>query len=135
MSVIHRIVGRLWPRCGHGRGNHHPQDPDEIAADKAQLQEWTRANPHRSSLLTKLLAGEPVVVERSALPHVLLVAPRAKGEIVFRHFGTLDHWYRRWCWPVLLDGYLRGLVDEVAQRLGEPVDSITHRCRFGSSVR
>jgi len=47
--------------------NWELEDPYEIAADKAQLQEWTRANPHRSSLLTKLLAGEPVVVERSAL--------------------------------------------------------------------
>jgi hypothetical protein len=51
--------------------NWELEDPDEIAADKAQLQEWTRANPHRSSLLTKLLAGEPVVVERSALRHRL----------------------------------------------------------------
>jgi hypothetical protein len=33
------------------------------------------------------------------------------------------------------DGCLHGLVDEVAQCLGELVSSVTHCCRFGSSVR
>ena len=33
---------------------------------------------------------------------------------------------RGW-WSLPLDGCLFGLVDEVTQRLGEPVDSITHR--------
>jgi hypothetical protein len=43
------------------------EDPDEIAADRADLQEWTNAHPHRSALLDKLLAGEPVVIELSQL--------------------------------------------------------------------
>jgi hypothetical protein len=34
-----------------------------------------------------------------------------------------------------LDGCLYGLVDHVAQRLGEPIDCVTHRYRLGSSVR
>jgi hypothetical protein len=42
-------------------------DPDEIAADRAELVACTKANPQRSVLLDKLLAGEPVIVELSAL--------------------------------------------------------------------
>jgi hypothetical protein len=42
-------------------------DPEEIAADKAELQAEARAHPRRSTLLDRLLAGSPVVVELTAL--------------------------------------------------------------------
>lgn len=42
-------------------------DPDEIAADRADMQAWTRERPQKSELLDKLMFGEPVVVELSML--------------------------------------------------------------------
>jgi hypothetical protein len=49
--------------------------------------------------------------------------------------GPFNDWFRRWCWAVQLDGCLNGLIDEVAQRLRELVNRVTHRCGLGSSVR
>src|SRR6185312_4382064 len=51
--------------------------------------------------------------------HVLLVAPRAQSEIFLWHLGTFNQSRRRGCWALPLDGCLYGLVDDVAQCLGE----------------
>ncbi len=41
--------------------------PDAIAADRAAVEAEARAHPHRSTLLDKLLVGEPVIVGRTDL--------------------------------------------------------------------
>ena len=67
---------------------------------------------------------------------MFLVAPRAQIKLFLWHLGTFNYSSRRRCCCALpLDGCLYGLVDHVAQCLGEPVDGVTHRCSLGSSVR
>lgn len=47
------------------------EDPAAVAADEAALEAEARAHPQPSVLLEKLLDGQPVVVDRSALPRLV----------------------------------------------------------------
>jgi hypothetical protein len=74
----------------------------------------------------QLLSG---LVDRHEVPHMFLVAPRALVKIFLWHLGTFNYTCRRrWWWALPPDSFLHGLVDKVAERLGEPVGGVTHRC-------
>ena len=66
---------------------------------------------------------------------MVLVAPRAQLAIFLWHLGIFSRRCRWRCWALPLDSCVYGLVDEVAQRLGEPLSGVAHRCCLGSSVR
>jgi hypothetical protein len=76
----------------------------------------------------------PRFLDRHEVPHVPLVAPRAQIKIFLGHLGTFCRPCRRRSWA-LLHGCLYGLVNDVADCLGEPVGGVAHRCCLGSSVR
>ena len=81
-------------------------DPDEIAADRAELTAWTKANPQRSTLLEHLKRGEPAVVELSMLRRRLPAnAP-----------------------PWLLEG--RGYVCVYVDDFVEPADGPAEQCAY-----
>jgi hypothetical protein len=61
----------------------------------------------------------PGLLDRHEVPHMVLVAPRAQLAIFLWHLGIFSRRCRWRCWALPLDGCLHGLVDEVAQCLGE----------------
>lgn len=69
----------------------------------------------------------PGFFDRHEVPHMFLFAPRAQIKLFLWHLGTFHDSFRRRCWAVPLDGCLYGLVDDVADRLGQPLGRIIHR--------
>jgi hypothetical protein len=62
-----------------------------------------------------------------------LVAPRAEIKLFVSHCGTFNNSFGRRCSALSLDRCLCGLVNEVPERLGELVDSVTHWSPFPRS--
>ena len=59
---------------------------------------------------------------------MFLVAPRAQKQILLGYLGPFNRACRRRRWALLPDGCCaEGLVDDVADGLGEPVGGVAHR--------